>query len=340
MEWSLYRCGRAGHITYAPDELPIRAQVHAQTPAGELWQCLRCGSYVVGDPQASGPAASAPVVRRGKEIRSEIILRIFAVERVFRFLLFAGATYVVWQFKRSRLSIEQEFKNELPVVRTAFRELGYNIDRSSLLGLFRHALRLSPTTLTLLAFALGAYAVIELVEATGLWLAKRWGEYFAMVVTSLFLPYEIYDISSKFTWFRLVLFVINLALVLYLVITKHLFGVRGGKEAYDARLRSESVLDEAAKAAAIIAAPAGAAAADGTAGPGKPTASTAGPGAPADFTAGSGRPTVSTAGPGMPAGGSTGLTPNVSGTEFGSGAATPPTIPFDRNISGSAEVAP
>ena len=53
---------------------------------------------------------------------------------------------------------------------------------------------------------LAAYAVIELVEGTGLWLAKRWGEYFAMVVTSLGLPYEIYDLTSKITVTRVIFF--------------------------------------------------------------------------------------------------------------------------------------
>jgi uncharacterized membrane protein (DUF2068 family) len=255
MDWSLYRCGRAGHITYAPDEPALRDHVRAQVPTGELWQCLRCASYVTGAPQNSGPALAAPVVRRGKELRSEFILRVFAVERVIRFLLFGAAAYAIWQFRQSRQSIEQAFEHELPIVRTSFRELGYNVDRSSVLGLFRHALRLSPTTLTLLAAGLAAYALIELIEATGLWLAKRWGEYFAMVVTSLFLPYEIYDISAKFTWIRVGLFLVNLALVVYLVVTKRLFGVRGGKEAYDALLRSESVLDEAAKMIAVPALP-------------------------------------------------------------------------------------
>ena len=33
-----------------------------------------------------------------------------------------------------------------------------------------------------------------------------------------------------------------MALVVYLVVTKRLFGVRGGKKAYDARLRSASIL--------------------------------------------------------------------------------------------------
>jgi hypothetical protein len=46
--------------------------------------------------------------------------------------------------------------------------------------------------------------------------------------------------------------VINLLLVIYLVWTKRLFGIRGGKAAYEARLRSESVIEveQAALAAA------------------------------------------------------------------------------------------
>ena len=64
-----------------------------------------------------------------------------------------------------------------------------------------------------------------------------------MIATSVGLPYEIYDLTNKVTALRVVAFLINLGLVIYLVVTKRLFGVRGGKEAYEARLRSESILD-------------------------------------------------------------------------------------------------
>ena len=58
------------------------------------------------------------------------------------------------------------------------------------------------------------------------------------------MPYEIWDLTNKgVTVLRVVAFLINLGLVLYLVLTKRLFGVRGGKKAYEARLRSESILD-------------------------------------------------------------------------------------------------
>jgi hypothetical protein len=76
-----------------------------------------------------------------------------------------------------------------------------------------------------------------------------------MIATSLGLPLEIYDLTRKVTATALVLFAINLALVLYLVITKRLFGIRGGKKAYDARLRSESVLEAARRAADAVTAP-------------------------------------------------------------------------------------
>jgi hypothetical protein len=96
------------------------------------------------------------------------------------------------------------------------------------------------------------------VESIGLWLARRWGEYFAMVATSIFLPYEVYDLTVKITWLRIAAFVVNLLLVIYLVWTKRLFGVRGGKRAYEARLRGESVIEvEQAALAAASAGPPG-----------------------------------------------------------------------------------
>jgi uncharacterized membrane protein (DUF2068 family) len=250
VDWSTLSCGRSGHVTFAPDEPELAAQMGAMLPDGKAWQCLRCGAYVPGPPTRSGLAATAPVVPRGNEIRSKLILRVFAIERYLRGVIFGAFAVFLWQYRHSQTSIEQRFDRELPVVRNLFRQLGFNITNSKLVGLLHHALTLSGKTLTLLAIGLALYAVIELVEGTGLWLARRWGEYFAMVATSFGLPLEIYDLARKVSATALVLFAINLALVLYLVITKRLLGVRGGKEAYDARLRSESVLEAAEVAAA------------------------------------------------------------------------------------------
>jgi uncharacterized membrane protein (DUF2068 family) len=243
VDWSLFGCARKGHVTYAPDEPDLRSRLSAATAGGPAWRCLRCGAFVTDGQHGSGPAAAAPLIRRGKELRSELILRVFAVERFLRFLIFAGAAYGVWRFKYDRAGIQRAFDSDLPAIRALYRDLGFDVNHSKLLGLIQSSFTLNSRTLTLLALGLALYAVIELVEGTGLWLGKRWGEYFAMVATSVFLPYEIYDLTVKVTWLRLVALLINLLLVIYLVWSKRLFGARGGKKAYEAALRSESVIE-------------------------------------------------------------------------------------------------
>jgi hypothetical protein len=47
----------------------------------------------------------------------------------------------------------------------------------------------------------------------------------------------------KVTWLRVGAFAVNLLLVVYLIWTKRLLGVRGGKSAYEARLRTESFIE-------------------------------------------------------------------------------------------------
>jgi uncharacterized membrane protein (DUF2068 family) len=261
VDWSLFGCARRGHVTYEPDEPELRDRLAARSVGGTTWRCLRCGAFVLPAPadagrhkgrHGRGPAADAPLVARGKELRSALILRIFAVERFLRFLVFAGAAYGVWQFDNDRAGIQRTFNNALPAIRTLYKDLGFNVNHSKLLGLIQHAFTLNSRTIAYLAIGLAAYAVIELIESVGLWQGKRWGEYFAVVATSVFLPYEVYDLTVKVTWLRIAAFLVNLLLVAYLVWTRRLFGVRGGGKAYEARLREESVIEveQAAAAAA------------------------------------------------------------------------------------------
>ncbi len=243
MDWSLLGCGAGGHVTFAPDEPELRERFGHPIREGQAWRCLRCGAFVIGEPTASGPAAGAPHVRRGKEVRSALILRIFAVERFIRALVFAALAIAIWRFSLSELSLEQSYDRALPPLRALLTDFGFSVQHSKLLGLINKAFTTDPKILGYLAIGCAAYAVVEVVEGVGLWLVKRWGEYFAMIATSAGLPYEIYGLIHKVTVLRAVAFVINLGLVLYLVLTKRLFGVRGGKKAYEARLRSESILD-------------------------------------------------------------------------------------------------
>ena len=261
MDWSLFGCARKGHVTYAPDEPDLRDRLMAPTAGGTAWRCLRCGTFVnIGQPGKSqhggGPAAAAPLPRRGRELRDELILRVFAVERLIRFVIFAAAAYGVWRFSYDRAGIQRAFNNDLPAIRALYQDLGFNVSHSKLLGLIQHSFMLDARTLTWLAIGLAVYALIELTEGVGLWLGKRWGEYFAMVATSVFLPYEVYDLTVKVTWLRVGALLVNLLLVFYLAWSKRLFGVRGGKQAYEARLRTESFIEVEQAALAAAAPPA------------------------------------------------------------------------------------
>ena len=263
MDWSLYQCGRIGHITYAPDEPHLREHLHGTTSSAELWQCLRCGTYVTGEPQGSGPVDSAPGVKRGKQIRGDLILKLFAIERGLRVIIFGAAALGVWRFAGSRFSLSEAINRDIPIVRTLFRQLGFNLNHA-LLDKVQSLLHISASNLRLLALGITALAVVSAIEAFALWQAKRWGEYFAMIVTSLGLPFEIYELAKAVTATKVTLFVLNILLVVYLVYSRRLFGARGGKHANEARLRAASIFDEAEKAVAAMEAAARAAENTGT----------------------------------------------------------------------------
>ena len=206
--------------------------------------------YVPGEPHGTGPAADAPAIRRGKEIRGDLILKLFAIERAIRFVIFGAVAYGIWRFASSG-SIAQAINKDIPIVRDFAKELGFTLNHA-LLDKIQSLLHVSSSNLRLLAFGVTGLAIVSGIEAFALWQAKRWGEYFATIVTSLGLPFEIYELTKAVTITKVILFVLNLLLVGYLVYSRRLLGARGGKEAYEARLRADSVLDEAEKAAAAI----------------------------------------------------------------------------------------
>lgn len=243
MDWSLRGCARKGHATYSPDEPELRTRLHAATPAGEAWRCLRCADFVVGPPQASGPADEAPIVLRGRALRDATILRLLAAERLIRGLALLALAYGVLRFRGSQQSLLATFEQALPAARPLQDALHVNLTDSAFVHRVQSVLESKPHTLTLLAVALLAYAALQLTEAVGLFLLKRWGEYVAAVGTSVFLPLEIYELSHRVTVLRVVALVVNLGAVAYLVWTKHLFGVRGGRAAFEAERHSESLLE-------------------------------------------------------------------------------------------------
>jgi uncharacterized membrane protein (DUF2068 family) len=253
MDWSRRACSRRGHVLYEPAEREYLDQVRADTELGTAWRCLRCGDFVLDVPTQSGPVADAPMPLRGKALRSRFVMRLLAIERIFRFVLVGLGAYAVWKFSNSQHALQLLFERNLTVFRPVAQHYGYDLDNSSVVQTIRKFFTYKRSDLDIAAIALAVYAVIELFEAIGLWLAKRWGEYFAAVATALFLPAEVYELTDHATKFKIATLVLNVLAVIYLLLAKRLFGIRGGGRAYEAELTSESLLQPAADAAATAA---------------------------------------------------------------------------------------
>ena len=75
----------------------------------------------------------------------------------------------------------------------------------------------TPGQLRALGVGTFLYALLYLVEGTGLWLRKHWAEYLTVVATGLFIPLEIYEVARRVTPIRIGLLMVNVAILVYLI---------------------------------------------------------------------------------------------------------------------------
>jgi uncharacterized membrane protein (DUF2068 family) len=69
------------------------------------------------------------------------------------------------------------------------------------------------------------YAALFATEGVGLWLQRVWAEYLTIVATTSFIPFEVYELTRRFTPIRLGVLMVNVAIVGYLVARR----VRAGR---------------------------------------------------------------------------------------------------------------
>jgi uncharacterized membrane protein (DUF2068 family) len=243
MEWNLRTCARRGHVTYAASEPEFRAKLEADTPLGDAWRCLRCGTYVLGEPHGSGPAENAPVLLRGKALRAAFILRALAIERWARGAILLLLAAAVFKLKSTQASIKGLVDKDLTALKPFFNQIHFNVSDSATVHSIEKVLNAKQSTLNLIAFGILFYGLLQIVEGVGLWSLKRWGEYVAVVGTTLFIPLEVYELTENISWLKIGALLVNVAAVLYLVLSKRLFGIRGGHAAYEAALHEVSLLE-------------------------------------------------------------------------------------------------
>jgi len=75
---------------------------------------------------------------------------------------------------------------------------------------------LTDAKLWAVAAAAAAYSILRFVEAYGLWYARAWAEWIALVSGSLYLPFEIYKLIHRQSALHISILIINVAIVVYM----------------------------------------------------------------------------------------------------------------------------
>jgi uncharacterized membrane protein (DUF2068 family) len=237
LHYELLVCGIRGHQLLGTDVREIRPgdAIVAREEDGLRWhRCLRCDSWL---PLAPPPAPSREHISprdqialplRGRPLRDKIVLRAIAVDRAFHVLVLAVLAVAVFLIANHEQQLRDEFYRVLADIQGGVAGGPLQTSHRGVLGRLDELFSLDKGTLRLVGAGLAGLAALEAAEAVGLWLQRRWAEYLTFVVTALLLPFEIYELTSRVTWFKVTALILNLAIVVYLLFAKRLFGVRGG----------------------------------------------------------------------------------------------------------------
>jgi uncharacterized membrane protein (DUF2068 family) len=76
-----------------------------------------------------------------------------------------------------------------------------------------------------------AYSLLRFIEAYGLWYARAWAEWIALISGTLYLPFEIYKLIHRPSPFHIGVLLTNLAVVLYMAyVLKNGEGLHGARQ--------------------------------------------------------------------------------------------------------------
>lgn len=240
LRYELISCGLAGHELVGTDAAELREAdaLFARESGGLRWyRCLRCDSWLP-QPIPDHPARPHPPDRdeielplRGRPLRDKYVLRLIAVDRAVHFLVLATLAAAIFGFLSHRTQLRHAFFRILSGVQGGVGGVTASARDGGILGELERAFSLRQSTLWLLGLVIAAYALLEGVEAVGLWLRRRWAEYLTFVATTLLFAPEIYELTKRLSALKILTILVNVAIVSYLLVAKRLFGIRGGGRA-------------------------------------------------------------------------------------------------------------
>jgi uncharacterized membrane protein (DUF2068 family) len=237
VHYELLVCGMRGHALLGTDVAEIgESDALVVRDEGDLrWhRCLRCDSWLPLKPPDSPARRRLPprdeieLPLRGKALRDKIVLRVIAVDRALHFVILAILAVAVFLIASHEQQLREDFYRVLADIQGGVGGGPLQGDHHGLVGDLDELFSLQKGTLHLIGAGLAVLAVIEAAEAVGLWYGRRWAEYLTFVVTTLLIPLEVYELTATVSWFKVVALLVNLAIVVYLLAAKRLFGIRGG----------------------------------------------------------------------------------------------------------------
>jgi uncharacterized membrane protein (DUF2068 family) len=248
LRYELIGCGLNGHELLGTDAAGLRPEdgLFAREFGGLRWyRCLRCDSWIALTPPAS-PATQLPPDRaevtlplRGRPLRDKYVLRLISVDRLIHFLVLSALAAAIFLFASNKVALNVDFTKILNDLQGGVGG-PVNPGHHGVVHDLQRLFAVKTSNLYLLGTGVAAYAALEGVEAIGLWLGKRWAEYLTFIATIVFIPYEVDELAKGISALKLITFIINLAIAVYLVVAKRLFGVRGGRAAEDAERERDS----------------------------------------------------------------------------------------------------
>ncbi len=242
-------CSLSGHVVPAAQVETLReidsSLGRAVSDDKRLARCLRCDSWLLTAAPLSGTATSEvlpepadlPKPKRGKALSEQVVTRVIAVERGFHVIFFAAIVILLAVVQFGLPGLREESQNLLLSAQGLVGES--RPGQSLLVKALQELGDLDTGRVALLMLMFGSYAVLEAVEAIFLWRGRRWAEYLTVVAIVVLLPITILALMDNVSAFKLFALGFELAVLVYLVIAKRLFGVRGGQRQLEAALAAD-----------------------------------------------------------------------------------------------------
>jgi uncharacterized membrane protein (DUF2068 family) len=232
--YELLTCGWKGHYLVgvgAATVLPEDSLVVRERDGVRWFRCLRCDAWIAGEAPVEPTQDHVPsqdeidLPARGPLLRDRYVLRLIAIDRAIHVIVLSVLAVVLFTFARHDATLHRDYVN---IMSDLSGTTPGEAQVKGVLGYLGKAFKYSPARLIRLGFLVLAYAALEASEMVGLWMNKRWAEYLTLIATTVLVPIEIYELSLSVSVFKVVTLVINVAIVVYLLLAKRLFGLRGG----------------------------------------------------------------------------------------------------------------